>query len=40
MKGVVQVKTRIGGELGLVQVDDSAETIVQEITVQPCGFTG
>jgi quercetin dioxygenase-like cupin family protein len=36
----VKVKARIGGELGLVQVDDSAESIFQQITVQPGGFTG
>ena len=36
----VKVKARIGGELELVQVDDAAETIFQQITVQPNGFTG
>ena len=34
----VKVKARIGGELELVQVDDAAETIFQQITVQPNGF--
>ncbi len=36
----LKVKARIAGELGLVQVHDSADTIVQQITVQPNGFTG
>jgi quercetin dioxygenase-like cupin family protein len=36
----VKVKARIGGELGLVQVDSAADTIFQQITVQPGGFTG
>jgi quercetin dioxygenase-like cupin family protein len=36
----LKVKVRIGGELKLVQVADAADTIVQQITVQPGGFTG
>ena len=36
----LKVKARIGGELGLVQVDEAADTIFQQITVQPGGFTG
>lgn len=36
----LKVKARIGGNLELVQVHDSADTIVQQITVQPNGFTG
>jgi quercetin dioxygenase-like cupin family protein len=36
----LKVKARIGGELALVQVEDSADTIFQQITVQPGGFTG
>src|SRR5262245_45005588 len=36
----LKVKARIGGELALVQVDDAADTIFQQITVQPGGFTG
>ena len=35
----LKVKARIGGELGLVQVDDAADTIFQQITVDPGGFT-
>jgi len=36
----LKVKARIGGELGLIQVDDAADTIFQQITVSPGGFTG
>lgn len=36
----VKVKARVGGELELVQVHDAADTIFQQITVQPGGFTG
>lgn len=36
----LKVKARIGGELGLVHVDDAADTIFQQVTVQPDGFTG
>jgi quercetin dioxygenase-like cupin family protein len=36
----LKVKARIGDELQLVQVDDAADTIVQQITGQPGGFTG
>lgn len=36
----LKVKARIGGNLELVQVHDSADTIVQQVTVQPGGFTG
>ena len=36
----LKVKARIGGDLQLVQVDDAADTIVQQVTVQPGGFTG
>jgi quercetin dioxygenase-like cupin family protein len=35
----VKVKARIGGDLGLVHVDDSADTIFQQITVAPGGYT-
>lgn len=36
----LKVKARIAGDLQLVQVDDAADTIVQQVTVQPGGFTG
>jgi len=36
----LKVKARIAGDLELVQVDDAADTIFQQITVQPGGFTG
>lgn len=36
----LKVKAEIAGKLGLVQVHDSAETIVQQVTIQPGGFTG
>lgn len=36
----VKVKARIGGSLELVQVNDAADTIFQQITVDPGGFTG
>ncbi len=36
----LKVKARIGGDLELVQVNDAADTIFQQITVQPGGFTG
>jgi quercetin dioxygenase-like cupin family protein len=36
----LKVKARIGGGLELVQVDDAADTVFQQITVQPGGFTG
>lgn len=36
----VKVKARVDGELELVQVDGAADTIFQQITVQPGGFTG
>lgn len=36
----LKVKAQIAGDLELVQVDDAADTIVQQITVQPGGFTG
>lgn len=36
----LKVKAKIGGVLDVVQVRDAADTIVQQITVQPGGFTG
>jgi quercetin dioxygenase-like cupin family protein len=36
----LQVKAHVGGKLGVVQVHDAADTIVQQVTVQPGGFTG
>lgn len=36
----LKVKARIAGDLELAQVDDAADTIVQQFTVQPGGFTG
>jgi len=36
----LKVKAIVGGERGLVQVHDAADTIVQQVTVQPGGFTG
>jgi hypothetical protein len=30
----------VGGKLGAVEVHDAADTIVQQVTVQPGGFTG
>ena len=36
----LKVKARIAGDLGVVLVPDAADTIVQQVTVQPGGFTG
>lgn len=36
----LKVKATVGGQRELVQVHDAADTIVQQVTVQPGGFTG
>lgn len=36
----LKVKARIGGDLGVVQANVTADTVFQLVTVQPDGFTG
>lgn len=36
----LKVKAVVAGELGVVQVHNSQDTIVQQVVVQPGGFTG
>lgn len=36
----LKVKAVVGGQRDVVQVHDAADTIVQQVTVQPGGFTG
>jgi quercetin dioxygenase-like cupin family protein len=36
----LKVKAQVAGKLGVVQVPGAEDTIVQQVTVQPGGFTG
>lgn len=36
----LKIKATVAGERNVVQVNDAADTIVQQVTVQPGGFTG